>query len=60
MFNTLGVFSASVDIPGDIIGTSWRYLEHIGECSVHRRDIMIYVGGNYEYIARVLLHQGIS
>ena len=36
---------------------SGRYHEYIGGCSVHQRDIMIYVGGYHEYIRGCLVHQ---
>ena len=29
---------------GDTMSTSGGYHEYIGECSVHRRDIMMHVG----------------
>ena len=33
---------------GDIMINVWGYYEYIGGCSVHRRDIMIHVGGGGE------------
>ena len=36
-----------------IMSTSGGYLEYIGGCSVHQRDIMIHGGGYHEYIGSV-------
>ena len=33
-----------------VLSTSWRYREYIRGCSVHRRDIMMQMGGYHEYI----------
>ena len=30
--------------------------EYIGECSVHRRDIIMHVGGHHEYIGGCSVH----
>ena len=39
------------------MSTSGGYHEYIGACSVHRRDIMMYVGGYHEYIGRCSVHR---
>ena len=45
---------------GDTLSTSGggRDLEYNGECSVHRRDIMIHVGGYYDYIGECSVNRG--
>ena len=42
---------------GDILSTSEEYLEYIGGCSVHRRDLMIHVGRYHEYIGPGRYHE---
>ena len=42
------------------MSTSGGYLVYIEGCSVHRRDIMIYVRGYHEYIGGVQYIGGIS